>query len=509
MANNANDLAFKKLHPSSPFFMLLDTIKEFFLIIIFAVFASSQAETWQLWAIGVSSVFVLFRMIGIRFFSYAIDKEELVVKQGIFFKQVRNIPFERVQNINETQGIFHRFFKVSKASLESASGQKPEAVFNVIAKQALEDIRAAVISKRFAQRDQSIIANAATVNSENEKLFFMPSGEVMLHGLVTLKGLIPIAIVWGLLAQQEALWDKLFTNWFSKIALAANINSEVLAASPAVFIASLFGLIVFGLLCFCVLSILYSIFKFYDFTLERQEEKLLAKRGLLTKRTSSSSIQRIQKITLYESVLHRLCKRMTISCKTAGNSAQGDGGTKFDALAPLITQHEAKQLLKKVFPELSWVYLKQDSAEWSPIPFRSWIRAVKWKIFFSILFCLFLAIWLKHWALAVFITASMWSIYSARREAKYAAYIYHNDYMVYRSDWINKTISVVPLQKAHALELKQNIFDKRHAMAAFEIDTAGVSFLEHGIDIRYMEYKEAQRIYSQVIQRTNQLDFQW
>lgn len=508
--SRSSDLLYKKLHKLSPVFMLTDTIKEFFIIIVLAVFASTRAESWQLWAIGASSFFVLFRMVAIRFFSYAIAEDELIVKQGILFRQERHVPFERVQNINETQGILHRFFKVSKVTLESASGQTPEAVFNVISKEALQEIRAAVKQKatvenlQFEQVESPIKVNAT------QQLLFLPAGEVMKHGLVTLQGMIPLAIGIGFLAQQDGLWDKFFGQALSKLPGSDNINSEMLAQAPGIVIASLLGLALFAIICFGALSILHSLLKFYDFTLKREGEKLLAQRGLLTKLSSSTSIQRIQKINIHQGILHRLFRRVTVSCKTAGNAmAAADGIAKFDVLAPLLDKQNSHTLLRSIFPELNWKFLNENDPMWQKIPYRSWRRMVKWKLFFFGVISLVLAFWIKLWALALFIPAAIWSVYDAQREAKAAAFIYTDDYVVYRSGWLSKDLSIVPMQKGQAADLKQNIFDKRHKMAAFELDTAGVSFFDHGIDIPYLEFDDALQLQKNIIRRTNELEFEW
>jgi len=502
---------FKKLHKLSPVFMLTETIKDFFLLILIAVIASSRANSYELWAIAGSCIFVLYRMIWIRFFKYALTPDELIVKKGIFFKQERYVPYERIQNINETQGVLHRFFNVSKVTLESASGLEPEAVFNVISKSALQELRMAVRRNKVVDLDDLAVADIeiAAETDTKRQILFMPSGEVIKHGLVTLQGLVPLAIFWGLLAQQEALWDKLFQSWISKLPGVENLNAEMVSQAPGIVIGSILILLVMGIFVFCMLSIFYSLLKFYNFTLSRDKEKLLAIRGLLTKQSSSTSIQRIQKINLFQGILHRLFKRVTITCKTAGNSTNTQTAAKFDVLAPLLETSSSHGLLQSVFPELNWSFLNSQAAQWVPIPYRSWKRMVKWKIAFFTVISLIAAVWVELWVLFFYLPALVWSVYSAQQEAKAAAFIYHPNYIVYRSGWLSKNLSIVPMQKSQAALIKQNIFDLRHKMASFTLDTAGLSPFDHSIDIRYLEWQDAINLLKQVTDRTNKLEFEW
>jgi len=149
-AKDYKNLAASKLHESSPIFYFIEAVKSFALVIVIALFASRPAS-WELWALAVGAFFVIPQIISARFFKYWLLEEELVVKSGIFFKQERHIPYERIQNISQVEGLLHRLFKVCKVQLESASGVKPEAVFNVITLKAVEEIRLASQGRSLTQ----------------------------------------------------------------------------------------------------------------------------------------------------------------------------------------------------------------------------------------------------------------------------------------------------------------------------------------------------------------------
>src|SRR5690606_5411962 len=80
----------------------------------------------------IGLVVVLFSLIvGIikwKRFVYWFEDGELRIEYGLFVKKKRYIPFERIQSLNYTEGIFHRPFNLVKVRVETAgSGKAGEA----------------------------------------------------------------------------------------------------------------------------------------------------------------------------------------------------------------------------------------------------------------------------------------------------------------------------------------------------------------------------------------------
>ena len=61
-------------------------------------------------------------------YRYRLDKDELVIREGIVFRNERHIPYTRIQNIDCVQNPLHRLLRVSEVRLETAGGEKPEAI---------------------------------------------------------------------------------------------------------------------------------------------------------------------------------------------------------------------------------------------------------------------------------------------------------------------------------------------------------------------------------------------
>lgn len=496
-----------KLHDASPIFYFIDTVKSFALVIIFAFFATTP-DSWEMWALAGGAFFVIPQIIRARFFKYWLLEEELVVKSGVFFKQERHIPYERIQNINQTEGILHRLFKVCKVQLESASGTKPEAEFNVISLQAVVAIRAASQERKTLNSFDDELVVAQVLNTQTLINLRLP--EVVKLGLINLQGLIPIAILFSVVSQQPGIWDRVSFSWLDNLRSALrSIEGVDYTGTPGLFIASIFGLILFGLICFWILSILVAIFRFYNYTLSLEDEKITAVMGLFTRKNTSASVKRIQKITLTEGLIHRLFNRVSVTCKTAGNAA-GSGGVSgsFHYLAPLIEKEKAAEFINAIQKEIDWTIFAEGSKAWKAIPYRAWTRILKFPLFISILACGFTAFLMQWWALA-FVPVFAFVVYDAQRSAKAMAYMFNDEFIAYRSGWISKDVSVVKIEKAQVAVIHQNPFDRRRVMAKFYLDTAGMSIIDHKIKIKYMEFADAIFLQKRITYLTNKQEFKW
>ncbi|HEX4932987.1 MAG TPA: PH domain-containing protein, partial [Gemmatimonadaceae bacterium] len=97
----------RRLHPLSFLFAIQETAKQFIVPAIVALFAA-RGDSWEILA-GVVviplALVALARALSVR---YAFEDTEFVLRSGFFFKRVRHIPYERVQNVDAVQNILHR-----------------------------------------------------------------------------------------------------------------------------------------------------------------------------------------------------------------------------------------------------------------------------------------------------------------------------------------------------------------------------------------------------------------
>ena len=150
----------QRLHRLSWVFITVGMIKELIFPLAAFLFFGHRQNNWELWGIVPLIAFVGVAIVRARAFSYQVGNGELLVRDGIFRRTERHIPFARIQNVSQRRKLLHRLLGVTELHLESAAGGKPEAVMRVLgldAAAALEallrstEVRAAAASASAAR----------------------------------------------------------------------------------------------------------------------------------------------------------------------------------------------------------------------------------------------------------------------------------------------------------------------------------------------------------------------
>jgi putative membrane protein len=123
----------QRLHPASIFFDTARYARLFAGPALLALVTSSRGsgplwqhgyggpdvETW-LWVLMLPSVALSVA----RYLSFRMQYEpdQLVIRSGILFKNVRHLPYARIQNLDAVQNVFHRAFGVADVRVETGGG---------------------------------------------------------------------------------------------------------------------------------------------------------------------------------------------------------------------------------------------------------------------------------------------------------------------------------------------------------------------------------------------------
>ena len=496
----------RRLHPVSLLFTVGAVARSLLLPGIAVLFVSGGSN-YPLWLMLFFIPTAVAAVVRYAAYRYRLGDDEIMVREGVLTRNERHIPYARIQNINLVQNPIHRMLNVAEVHLETASGTKPEAIIRVLSLASVEAIRERVFRNRAG--GAGIKAGADGEQEERaQRLLELPTRELILLGLISNRGMVVIAAVLGV-AWQFDLWD---LDWpqiaeqapklTDKIGIPADQSS--LAASIVLGIAAL----LFGIVLMKLLSIIWALFRFHGFTLDRRARDLLARYGLFTRYTAAIPSHRIQLLSSRTTPLHRLWNRSGVLAETAGGGSGNEGEERREThrlwLAPIIESGEADAFNRAILPDVDL-----RDAQWNRLPVLARRRIRNRCLFFSSLVAIGTVAFVGWWALAVVAVGFAWSFVHAALWWKHAAWTIGPTAMAFRSGWWTRRASIVRFAKIQTVSLSQSPFDRRHDMAQIAIDTAGAGKAGHRVHIPFLPCEVAVELHDRLAIEASKRSFRW
>lgn len=489
-----------RLHNISPLFLFIEAVKKMVLPLLFGIVGTSGDKQDYI-IIGIAAVASIVTIMQFWFYHYWLEDDRLVVKEGIFFKSLRQVPYERIQNLNIEKNLLHKLFNVATLQIESASGSKPEAVIRVIADDQVKYIQQ-VVKDRNKQ-----LSSAAELNSDEQrnevvdeaapKLYHMSNKDVTTYGFISHKALVPIGIVGSVLSQNDFYRDK-FISIVQKF--VGDLHIEDWALTEWFIYGMTFGLLM--LVTIWLSSIALAFLKLYQFNLSRVDNTLHAEMGLLTKITANIPIKRIQLLKIKYSPLHRYFKKVSIKMETAGGVTEQSGIT-MSWIAPLISKLGGQQLITSIQPEVDWQAIK-----WLGLEARAWKRVFKRLLFFILLAMIPLLFFYQALGLLPLLLLPFAYLY-AKAYIRKSGYAVNDQIIAYRHGVFFHAISIVKISKIQNISVLQTPFDKRNKMARITVDTAGSNPVTQNINIHYLNTEKISDLMTFLSIKVSQSRFVW
>jgi putative membrane protein len=528
-----------RLHPTSIVFALAGSLRTFLLPAVFLMVTSGRSSppssdpttwgpagwmnrwmpgdfaiaNWQFWLLLFLIPATLAALA--RYFSFRLRYEgtELVISSGILFRNERHVPYARIQNLDAVRNLAHRLFGVAEVRVETGGGQTPEATISVLHETVFEEMRRRVFAGR-ASVDQAVepspVDEAATPRLESRTLLHLPLRELLLNGVLDNRGMVVIGTVYGVLWEAgllQVVWDPFTDGRYAPGLLRDTAATVVSGHLPSFGRIAVLLIGVGGLLVLVrALSMIWSLLRLYDFRLTRAGEDLRTEYGLLTRVTTTIPLKRVQSLTVREAPLQRLVDRMSVRVETAGGHGSPHDGPKQprERLAPIIRQSAVPALVNEVLPGFTL-----DGLDWQRLHPRAFRRAVKPALVISVATAVPFVYWFGWAGLLLLPFTVPWLTFMAWTHVRHTQWARTEDALVFRSGWLWREITVVPIAKIQAVRRVESPFDRRAAMAGVRVDTAGSASPAHRISIPYLARETAASLYERLAAQTAQTAFRW
>jgi putative membrane protein len=499
VASEADFVPDQRLHPLSWLFVLLASIKQFIVPII-AVVVFGARDDGSAW--GALFVFPLLIAAVWRqyLFRYGFGPRGLVIRDGLFFRNIRQIEYERIENIDTERGVLHRLMNVAEVRLESSTGGKAEALIRVLGMDAVQELRERIFGRAHAGATHVQPA----VPPREEILLRLPPAELVRYGFVDNRGMLIVAAVFGFISQSGAI-----DRGAGKL-IQERFFAEAFGAGGLSLAAVALGVFITIVLFVRLLSLLWALVALHDFTLSRHGTDLRIRYGLLTRVALTLRLSRIQAVHQSESVLHRFFGRVSLAVDLAGDGGQrvdenGSPQTRMRWLAPICTPRRAVELARSALPMLT----EDTQPEWQTLATGAKMRLFRKIMLVTTLILATPAIyWLQYQAPLLWLVLVPLAWLHATQYVRHARWALTREALLFRRGWLTRRLSIVPRSRVQVAHLVMSPFDRRTDMATLMVDTAGASALSGIVRIPYLPHTAATTLAAQLHSSARELPVQ-
>jgi len=236
-------------------------------------------------------------------FRFLVGSDEIVIESGVFSRQHRTIPFDRIQDVGIEQGLIARALGIAKVGFETGAGgdKKDEARLDAIGLDAAQALRTTIRAHRgdtvpaAATPTSGEDADEATASpaTEDRLLFAMSPRRLLIAGLFNFS-LAALAVV----GAGMQLFDNLLpfdfnifnpVDWFD-LAERYGLEQWIVAHRWVAGVGALLSLLFIGFASGVLMMVLAN----WGFRLTREPRALRRTRGLTTRTDVALPVRRVQ-----------------------------------------------------------------------------------------------------------------------------------------------------------------------------------------------------------------------
>jgi len=433
----------RRLHPLTPFFDLLSTVRQFALPLVLALFANR--DRGQLALLAPTLLFTLGGAAKWWRFTYTFDGARLVIDEGVLTRKQRIVPVDRIQQVDMATTLRHRLLGVTVLKLETAGGT------------GAAEVSLSVVSTAEAARLRSVLLPAGPRAAASDPAATDPEAPAPVPRATTLLQLGPgrlalagvtgseLAVMFTILLSVGQLVDDL-----PESLLLDRVEDLTTPSDVAGF--TLAGIVAVAL--WFALAASASVLKDGRYRLVRRGDQLAVSRGLLDQREASIPLHRVQVVRIQQAFVRKLLGRSSLRIRSSAGAIE----------VPLVTAAETTELLRVVLP-------RTELSDLIPAPSAARRRAILRRVIPALLVLFGSALWLERAVPFAAIVVAL-SVLLGELAYRGLAHGWNGGVAVARSGGLRREITVVPGAKAQSTRLRTSPLQRRAGLATLYVDVA-------------------------------------
>jgi putative membrane protein len=348
--------------------------------------------------------------------------------------------------------------------------------------------------------DTALPAAKPAAASEGKTLLGLDTAELVKLGLTSNRGLVLGAVGFGAFAQ---FGGEGFGRTIANTAEAGVEYAGQLGVGWAQWLLLGFILLLAFLALARAVAVLLVVLQFHGFRLVENAGSLGVEQGLLTRLRMRAPLAKIQRWTVYDSLLHRFFDRRSVRVETAALQAVNEQQALADVI-PIAHPGTVDALIQRWLPDIDWGHWN-----WQPLHPRAWRRVLFPSLLLIGGLTALATLRFGPWALLLPVLLLPLAVLRARGLAKRCGWVLTDRVLAWRSGWLDRHVSFAEVHPLQGLRLTQSPFDRRHGMATLYADTAGSSPFTHQLELRYLPEAEARALFAELGRRIAKRRLQW
>ncbi len=412
-------------------------------------------------------------------FEFRVGEDEIRIDSGIFSRTHRSIPFDRIQDVDITQGPVARLLRMAQVKFEtggSAGSGADEGVLAAIPLERAEQLRLQVRSRRSVGMATAV----PDAQAERPPVFAMDLRRLAIAGTFNFS----LALIAGLFGLTQTMGNVLgfdpFSRrfWLSLLSAGDPIRDFLVAHRFAAAAAGAVLLILVGL----ATGIARTAVRDFGFRLDRVEAGLRRRRGLFTRTDVTLPLKRAQAALILTGPVRNAFGWRELKLQSL---ARDEGGGGDHQLAPLARDEEVATIIQ----EIGWRW-PPESVRWLEISRAYlWIFgiAISPLIVLGLLQATALAYTLDEGDLgaadgtlvpllvpALVVLAAAAAVLFARWLAwRRTAYALDGERLLVRTGWWRRRLLLLPLDRLQSIDIKESLLSRWFGVSTLVFGVAG------------------------------------
>lgn len=268
---------------------------------------------------------------------YAVVDDSLRFRQGVLRRSERIVPRSRIAALDTSRGLLQRAFGLVSLKVQTAGGGKAA------------EVELPTISFAEVERLRRLLGHAPSERGAPT----VPPGTVDPHPppdyAINTRDLIVAALSGPQIGVVAVLIGSVASQLDDIVPRSVRSSAGDLLTSSSGSTLLLLGL---GLLLLAgVVAFVGTVLAYAGFTVERDASRLRIRRGLVTDRTATVSLDRIHGVRIVEGLVRRRLGYAAVQVEVAGYRRE-DEFTR--TLVPLVRRDQLESLLSTLVPDLAW-----------------------------------------------------------------------------------------------------------------------------------------------------------